>query len=261
MLWRLAAPGERLGAMPFGSGTTVNVEKWRCVATLRGHNGDVVGVAWSPDARRLASVSLDNTVRVWDCSGDGDVMTLVKVLEGHHGMAKGVAWDPIGRYIASHGDDHRVILWDARDWQPVARIEEPFQRTSQKTLFRRLGFSSDGQFLCCPHAYKKPANIAVVHRRPAGAGQEWPHECDFVGHSNPVVCAAFNPRIFRRALPAAAAAAPTAAAAARRARARARRARRTAAAPSAGRTAPSPSGSRPRRRRSSSCGRSSRRTS
>ena len=42
-------------------------------------------------------------------------------------------------------------------------------------------------------------------RRPA-AGTEWAQECDFVGHSDPVVCAAFNPRTFRRAAPAASAA-------------------------------------------------------
>ena len=49
----------------------------------------------------------------------------------------------------------------------VARIEEPFQRTSQKTLFRRLGFSSDGQFLCCPHAYKKPSTQkGNFHKKP-----------------------------------------------------------------------------------------------
>ena len=113
-------------------------------------------------------------------------------------MVKGVAWDPIGRYIASQGDDRAAIIWDAREWRPAARIEAPFQRTSQKTLYRRLCWSGDGQFLCCPHAFKKPVNIATVLKRPA-AGSEWKEECDFVGHTDPVVCAAFNPRAFRRA--------------------------------------------------------------
>lgn len=67
-----------------------------------------------------------------------------------------------------------------RDWSEAARIEEPFQRASLKTLFRRLRWSPDGQFLCCPHAYKKPVNIAVVLRRPL-QGSTWQQECDFVG--------------------------------------------------------------------------------
>ena len=75
-------------------------------------------------------------MRVWDTAGDDG--TLLKVLVGHEGMAKGVAWDPIGRYIASQGDDRRSILWDTRELREATRVEEPFQRTSQKTLFRRL---------------------------------------------------------------------------------------------------------------------------
>ena len=80
----------------------------------------------------------------------------------------------------------------------AARIEEPFQRSTHKTLFRRLSWSPDGQFLCCPHAFKRPANIAVVLRRPA-ADAGWVQECDFVGHNSPVVVSAFNPLLFKPA--------------------------------------------------------------
>ena len=104
MLWRLAAAGERLSSMPFGSGAAPSVERWRCAATLRGHNGDVVGVAWEPKAQRLASVSIDNTVRVWEVPEEAEKAVLLRVLQGHKGLVKGVAWDPIGRYIASQGD-------------------------------------------------------------------------------------------------------------------------------------------------------------
>ena len=52
--------------------------------------------------------------------------------------------------------------------------------------------------MCCPHAFKKPVNIAVVLKRPRD-GNEWSEACDFVGHTDPVVCASFNPRTFRRA--------------------------------------------------------------
>lgn len=59
--------------------------------------------------------------------------------------------------------------------------------------------SPDGQFLCAPHAYKKPAHIAAVLRRPTGVDTSaWTPEVDFVGHKSPVVVAAFSPRIFTR---------------------------------------------------------------
>ena len=160
-------------------------------------------------------------MRVWAISATDHSQQLLAVLQGHRGMAKGVAWDPIDRYIASQGDDRAVVVWSTRDWDQAApihqkpsptlslcswctlwvqaaRIEEPFQRSTHKTLFRRLSWSPDGQFLCCPHAFKRPANIAVVLRRPA-ADAGWVQECDFVGHNSPVVVSAFNPFLFKPA--------------------------------------------------------------
>ena len=37
---------------------------WRCVETLEGHNGSANSVAFSPDGQRLASGSMDKTVKI-----------------------------------------------------------------------------------------------------------------------------------------------------------------------------------------------------
>ena len=49
--------------------------------TLRGHSGTVVGVAYSPDGKRLATASDDETAKVWDAETGKELLTL----RGHSG--------------------------------------------------------------------------------------------------------------------------------------------------------------------------------
>src|SRR6266849_888810 len=81
----------------------------------RGHSDVVYAVAWSPDGKRIASGSKDQTVRVWDAADGGHVFTY----RGHSDWVETVAWSPDGKRIASGSGslmlkkDYTVQVWDA----------------------------------------------------------------------------------------------------------------------------------------------------
>lgn len=190
MIWK-KAPGP---SGSFGStGMTKNVENWRCSATLRGHGGDVLDVAWSPQDRWLASSSVDNTIIVWDAQS---FPTIVAMLKGHQGLVKGVAWDPVGKFLASQSDDRSVKIWKTSDWAIQNTITEPFEECGGTTHILRLSWSPDGQYLVSAHAMNGGGPTAQIIERDG-----WKCDKDFVGHRKAVTCVRFHNSILKRQAP------------------------------------------------------------
>src|SRR6266568_880365 len=78
------------------------------IFSCQGHATRVTAVAWSPDSKRLASVSDDKTVQIWDVASSNRIF----IYRDHTGSVIAVAWSPDGKRIASGGDDKTVRVWD-----------------------------------------------------------------------------------------------------------------------------------------------------
>jgi WD40 repeat protein len=86
-------------------------------ARFSGHEKFVYGATFSPDSRRLASCSMDRTVRLWQIEVSGCL-----VLRGHTDEVFAAAFHPDGRRLATAGRDRAIWLWDLTSGEEVARL-------------------------------------------------------------------------------------------------------------------------------------------
>ena len=119
--------GRRIGVSPDGAllageGPDHAVQVWRLddasrLHHLPGHSGPVLASAFSPDSTRLATASVDGTVRLWDLAGGGEPV----VLAGSNQMIT-VAWSDDGAMVVGGGRAHLLRVWDARTGAPLATL-------------------------------------------------------------------------------------------------------------------------------------------
>ncbi|KAF9260575.1 WD40 repeat-like protein [Marasmius fiardii PR-910] len=169
----------------------VNVEGWKPLKRLVGHESDVTDVAWAPEDRYLASVGLDSKVFIW-C---GFTLERLRKLDEHQGFVKGVCWDPVGEFLATQSDDRTVKIWRTGDWSLEAEVTKPFEDSPGSTFFRRLSWSPDGAHITASNATNNRGFVFIAAVITRGS---WTSEISLVGHENTIEVASYNPHIFLR---------------------------------------------------------------
>ncbi len=102
-----SSPLPAVSSPPSPQPMVVSPPQGTVLLTYRGHSGSADAMAWSPDGRRIASGSSDETVQVWNAADGSHVYTY----RGHSDFVKAVAWSPDGTRIASASHDQMVQVW------------------------------------------------------------------------------------------------------------------------------------------------------
>ncbi|KAG2737117.1 WD40 repeat-like protein, partial [Suillus brevipes Sb2] len=109
----------------------------KLVATLKGHTGSVLCLAWTKDGKTLISGSSDHSIRTWNTTN----WQLTAVLDEHTDSVCAIAISPNGRILASASDDETTRLRNLDNGQPIS---SPIQRAEYVNC---VSFSAGGKQL------------------------------------------------------------------------------------------------------------------
>ena len=110
---------------------------------LHGHKSPVNSVSFSPDGKKLASGSFDNTIILWDVETQKQIeQPLYEHKSKVFSKVFSVSFSPDGKKLASGSEDGTIILWDVETQKPIG-----MPLIGHKTIVMSVSFSQDGKML------------------------------------------------------------------------------------------------------------------
>lgn len=98
------------GANPFAAKRfePANVERMELTKTCQGHGNSIAGIAFHPKNPIVATVSDDETWKLWSVPA----CELIMSGEGHRSWLAGITFHPKGTHVATSSGDNTVKVWD-----------------------------------------------------------------------------------------------------------------------------------------------------
>lgn len=154
-----------------------NVENWVRYKTPLSHNSDICSLCWSPDSKRFAIVSNDESFAIYEANTGRRLWHM----RSYRRFPNGVAWDPRGKYIVTMSTDRKLdILCGKKGTRLICiqnvRLPETVLRKSNLTVgsyklfhddqlmsFSRIpDFSPDGELLIAPSGILETGSSNVL---------------------------------------------------------------------------------------------------
>ncbi len=139
--------------------------------------GGVVGIAFSPDGKCLATSDTKGDIQIWNS------LTLEKLThcQGHQHWTWSVEFSPDGQYLASASDDYKVKLWD------VATGDCLYTYVGHTYSVNTVKFSPDGKMIA------SASQDGTIRLWRVAVGKLNPEIQVLTGHSGRVWAIAFSP--------------------------------------------------------------------
>ncbi|NQU03256.1 MAG: caspase family protein [Syntrophaceae bacterium] len=183
-----------------GSIRLIDFQTGEVIALLKGHTNIILGLAFSPDGKRLISGSADFTARIWDVRTHKTIHTLkghtetiyavafspdgtravtgsydntlklwnansgalIKTLKGHNGKVRSAAFTPNGEYLLSGSHDKTIRMWNGKTGKFIKVL------ASQNRNADSLSISPDGTKVLTGHGLESGKRSNNVFSIPSG---------------------------------------------------------------------------------------------